>query len=126
MATLYGLAPRFYSSALFYNIDLFEEYGIEPPAQSMNWTDLLQLAQRFPNGDESDPVYGFNMHEYSNYSQLLQTIAATEGLSFIDSETMKMTFNTESYRRIFQSVVEVYESGTINQPRDFSSDKNAD
>ncbi|MEX1030732.1 MAG: extracellular solute-binding protein [Paenibacillaceae bacterium] len=120
--SLYGLAPRFYSTALFYNIDLFEQNGIDVPSEGMNWIELMQLAQRFPSGDEANRIYGFNVQEYSTYSQVLQMVARTEGLSFLDSESMKMTFDTESYRRIFQSVVELYQSGAINPPRDYNSD----
>src|SRR5690606_23647078 len=58
---LYGLAPTFSSSALFYNADLFEEHGIEPPSDRMSWQDVMQLAARFPTGgSEEERIYGFS------------------------------------------------------------------
>ena len=34
---LFALAPRFDNLALYYNIDLFNEHGVDPPRDGMNW-----------------------------------------------------------------------------------------
>ncbi|MDG0873339.1 extracellular solute-binding protein [Paenibacillus thiaminolyticus] len=45
---MYGLSPTFVSSAVYYNKDLFEQYGVTPPQDKMTWEQLLDLAARFP------------------------------------------------------------------------------
>ncbi|GIQ71163.1 hypothetical protein XYCOK13_39870 [Xylanibacillus composti] len=45
---LYGLAPFFQSHAIYYNIDLFDRYGIPYPNDKMTWKEILELASRFP------------------------------------------------------------------------------
>src|SRR5690606_22109022 len=43
---VYGLSPQFYSQAVYYNKDMFDQYNIEYPTDKMSWEGLLQLAQR--------------------------------------------------------------------------------
>lgn len=57
--SIYGLATSFYTYALYYNIDLFEQYKIDLPRDRMTWEELLALAERFPtSGSEEERVYG--------------------------------------------------------------------
>lgn len=111
---LHGLATRFYSSALYYNISLFDKYGIEHPKDNMSWEEILQLARRFPaDGSEEDRIYGLGGQEYLQYSQLLQMISATEGLLYVDPFAKKMTINNDKWKHIFSMIVEAYHSGAI-------------
>jgi ABC-type glycerol-3-phosphate transport system substrate-binding protein len=57
--SLYGLAPYFSTSVIFYNADLFREHHIELPRNRMSWKELIELASRFAEyGSEDDPIYG--------------------------------------------------------------------
>lgn len=42
---IYGLSPRFYETAVFYNKTLFEKYGITPPQDKMTWAELIEPGQ---------------------------------------------------------------------------------
>lgn len=43
---IYGLPGSFTTGVIFYNKDIFERAGIEPPHKSLKWNELLKLAQR--------------------------------------------------------------------------------
>jgi multiple sugar transport system substrate-binding protein len=95
---LYGLTPSFNSSALFYNKDMFDQYGVPYPNDQMSWDEVMQLAKRFPtNGDKDKRIYGYYMNAFLNNSifQLAYTIAHTEGKSYIDDEGSKITINDD-------------------------------
>ncbi|CAH1225127.1 hypothetical protein PAECIP111893_05221 [Paenibacillus plantiphilus] len=115
--SLYGLAARFSSSAIYYNIDLFNQYNIDPPRDRMTWGELLELAQRFPtSGSETERVYGFaNSNTVSNsMANMVFSIGATEGLSYLSKDAKKVTMDTEQWKGIMEKVVKAYKSGAVN------------
>lgn len=58
--SLYGLAPSFYTSAIYYNAELFRENNIEPPRNKMTWQEVLDLSSRFASvGSGENQVYGY-------------------------------------------------------------------
>jgi len=72
---LYGLAPTFNSKALFYNVDLFGEYGIDPPTDSMSWEEVLNLARRFPkDGDPETKAYGLTVDLQMTASDFIRDV----------------------------------------------------
>lgn len=119
--SLYGLAPRFNSNALFYNIDLFNQYNIELPRDRMTWDEVFELAQRFPtSGSESERIYGFansNTMDDSVASTIF-TLGMTEGLSYVSSDAKKVSMDSEQWRGIMERVVKAYKSGAINTSSD--------
>lgn len=115
--TLYGLSPSFYSSVLMYNRDLFEQNGIEFPRDKMSWSEVLDLAKRFPNTGEPDKrIYGFFQNNYGQSSvyQFASMIGATEKLSMVDPESLKVTINTEDWKRAFQTSIDAINSKAMN------------
>lgn len=116
---LYGLAPNFSSQALYYNKSLFDQMGIPYPSDKMSWEEVLQLARRFPSGsgDPEKRIAGLmlNPYEVHPYPSGL-TIGYGQGLSYLDSETMKMTLDTSEWKRTFQLAFDAIRSGAIYQP----------
>ncbi len=115
---LYGLSPTFSSSAVFYNKDLFEKFGVPLPKDQMSWDELLQLAKRFPaGGDPATQVYGLYQSSFQKSSLFnwINSIGVTNGLNFVDAEGMKVTMNTEQWKRVFQIGIEAAKSGVIYQ-----------
>ncbi|GFN29826.1 ABC transporter substrate-binding protein [Paenibacillus xylaniclasticus] len=112
---LYGLAPTFHSDALFYNKKLFERYNIQFPQDQMSWEEVLELAERFPHQtDEGTPLYGMQMNYYKNVTlNYILEMGTTEGLSYIDTSTLKVTMNTKKWERIWNIAVKAFQSGTI-------------
>lgn len=116
---LFGLAPSFYGNALFYNADLFAKHGVDVPHDSMSWKEILDLARRFPtDGDEKTRIYGFGNDYGMTIDNLAMQIASTQGLRYINTDTMKITLNTDSWKQVYQLAKEAVDSGTIYNPKD--------
>lgn len=118
--TLHGLAPQFYNDALYYNIDLFDAYNIPHPTDQMTWEEIFMLAQRFPvdDGGVDDRIYGYTIGEYARPSDLLQRIAVTEGMVFVDPLQKQVTVQGDDWNRIFSMIVDLYRSDAVPEPVD--------
>ncbi len=115
---LYGLAPLFYSSAVFFNKDLFDQYGVPYPKDQMSWEELLELSKRFPaTGDPQKRVYGLyqNRGSSSLYS-LASMIGRTQNLSVVDSGSIKVTVKSDAWKKVFQTAIDAVKSGTVYTP----------
>jgi len=116
---LYGLSPNFSSQALFYNKDLFEKHGGPLPKDQMSWAELIQLAKRFPAGGQGDSrIYGYT----ANYSMsggkdagyyYWNAIGGTQGLSFVDPNSMKVSMQSEGWKNALQLTVDALKSGAF-------------
>ncbi|GIO35142.1 ABC transporter substrate-binding protein [Paenibacillus antibioticophila] len=116
---LYGLAPTFYGNVIFYNADLFTKYGIEVPHDGMTWQEILDTARRFPtDGDTDTRVYGFGTNYGMTMEQLASNIAATQGLKFINTDTMQVTLNTDSWKQAYKLAMDAIDSQAIYNPGD--------
>lgn len=117
---IYGLSPSFISHAIFYNRDLFEEYGVPFPSNQMTWGEVLELANRFPNYNEAgERLYGFKSNYYTAiaFSTILRA-GQTEGLSFINPDTLKVSFDSAEWKRIFEEVIDSFSKGIIYDQED--------
>ncbi|RCW41971.1 ABC transporter substrate-binding protein [Paenibacillus prosopidis] len=111
---LYGLAPSFYSQALFYNKDLFEEYKIEPPTDRMSWNDVIQLARRFPtDGEEKDRIYGLKMGYSDDLFELAGILTSADGINYVNATQKLMTINSDSWKNAFNTALGALESDTL-------------
>ncbi|MBD0382385.1 ABC transporter substrate-binding protein [Paenibacillus sedimenti] len=125
---LYGLSPNFYSQALFYNKDLFEQYGIEFPKNKMSWEDVINLAKRFPiDGQGDQRIYGFSAYSYMRDGvgyQYMSSIGSTMGLSFFEPEQMKLTIQTDAWKNVLQLTVDTLKSGAFYVPKNQNDESN--
>jgi len=108
----FGLAPVFNSTALYYNIDLFNQYGVPYPIDRMSWEELYQLAARFPSGEGNTKVYGFRY--YGGINSQLAMVANAEHLSYFDASMENLQMTTDSWRRLFQSVMDWNKKGVVD------------
>lgn len=107
---LYGIPAQFTSKGLYYNKDLFDQYGVPYPEDQMTWEEVFQLAERFPY---EDGVYGF----YSrSFTDLVDDIALSRSLAGINAKDMQMNVGSESYREVFQMVMDAYNSNAVTLP----------
>lgn len=117
---LYGLSPTFSSNVIYYNADLFAEHGVDVPKDGISWQELFELAKRFPTGgDEKSRIYGFGM-QYGGGSldQLASMIGNAQGLQMINTDTMTLTFNTDSWKKVYQEALDLWNSGTVYKPKE--------
>lgn len=114
---LYGLSPTFYVPALYYNADLFKQYGVRPPQDNMTWREILQLAARFPaDGQGERRIYGLSVPFVQSAGSLADRIAGTQGLSAVNPKAMRVTLNTDSWRDVWDMAVSAVQSGTVYLP----------
>ncbi|CAH8767663.1 ABC transporter substrate-binding protein [Paenibacillus dendritiformis] len=117
--TMYGLSPTFVSSAVYYNKDLFEQYGVTPPQDKMIWEQLLDLAARFPvEGSPEERIYGFAEESATEGSifGLMNRIAQTEQIALIDASGTRLLFDSDGWRRITKLTVQSMTSNSVYFP----------
>ncbi|SDF80430.1 multiple sugar transport system substrate-binding protein [Fontibacillus panacisegetis] len=114
---LYGLSPTFGQAVVFYNADLFKKYGIELPHDGMTWENIYDLARRFPTeGDGNTRVYGYGEQFSMSFNRIVQNIANNEGIMMVNPNTLEVTINTESWRKMYQLVLDGLNSNTVYIP----------
>lgn len=100
---LFGLAPSFQSEAIIYNADLFNKYGVELPHDGMTWKELIELAGRFPtDGEDGERIFGYSQETPLDFEFMRFMIGETYGLQLLNSDTRKLTLNTDAWRDVFQ------------------------
>lgn len=115
---LYGLGPSFNSRAVYYNVDLFNKYSIEVPRDGMTWQEIFDLAKRFPtDGDEDTRVFGYANEYTMTVNQLVTSIADTQGLKYVNADTLKVTANTESWKKAYQLALDTMKSDAVYNPQ---------
>lgn len=113
--TLYGLTPNFTSKALFYNIKLFDEFGIPYPTDYMTWEEVFQISSKFPEYDKI-PGYYKNYRGNFNPFSLIQVITENAGLHYVVQNTREEVMSNSRYEEIFDMVMTGYKTGYIYNP----------
>ncbi|MCM3699803.1 ABC transporter substrate-binding protein [Paenibacillus macerans] len=127
---LYGFAPTFQRQVIFYNIDLFEQYGIEPPHDGMTWQEMLDLAGRFPtDGDEQSRIYGgftcFGLNKENPLDELGTRIGLSMGLKAVNLDTMQVTMDTEGWKQAYEQAQAALSTNTLHKG-EFNADEDFD
>ena len=108
---LYGMTPSYYSQVMYYNKDLFDKYQIEYPTDRMSWNEALQLARRFPiEGEPKERVYGLKMGYSEELFDMANTLASSDGISYVNASQKLMTINTDSWKNVFQTALDAIAS----------------
>lgn len=110
---LYGLSPEVERMGLFYNRELFETYGVPLPAGRMSWTEVLQLAARFPAGIAEKRIYGLSVASPSTPGQLIKHMGETNGLKLFDATNRTLTMQTESWQAIWNEALDGFRRGYV-------------
>lgn len=103
---LYGLAPTFSSSALFYNKKAFQDAGVEPPKDGMTWDDVFNAATRVSKGEGKNRMYGFAFNRYMGSDPFydLTNYVAPLQLRYFDEKAEKMTVNTPQWEKAWTKI----------------------
>ncbi|HEY4392346.1 MAG TPA: extracellular solute-binding protein [Paenibacillus sp.] len=114
---LYGLAPQFYGTAVYYNKDLFTKYGVELPHNGMTWEEIVDLAQHFPSdGGEQSRIYGLASYYPPEVEWQALVYSTSAGLTTVNPDTMQVTINTESWKKVYELALETIKSKAIYTP----------
>ena len=111
---LYGIPTSISSQVIYYNKDLFDEYSVPYPTDSMTWSEIINLANMFPtDGEYPDRVYGLKLAYSNQLADIITSLYYAEGLQQYDPETLTMTMDTPAWNALVQSAVDIYNSGAL-------------
>ena len=82
-------------SALYYNKDLFDKFGVAYPKDGMSWTKVVELGRKMTRMDGGTQYYGLHAGKVTR-------TASQRGLAVVDAKTLKAAVNTEEWKRNFE------------------------
>lgn len=111
-------------TALYYNTDIFDMFGVEYPPDGMTWDDVIELAARVSREHEGVSYRGLDLETPGRFLRVM-------GLDTVDYRTNKALVNSEDFRTILDITHRVFSipgnrpasgnvAGNINE---FFSDK---
>ncbi|MBO9600201.1 MAG: extracellular solute-binding protein [Cohnella sp.] len=110
---LFGLAPFFNPTAIYYNQTLFKKYGIPLPKSEMTWEEMLQLASRFPNQNEyGERLYGYHHRAYSTPGFYVDYFSGLEGLSAMEGD--HLTMDDARWRTIMDELLQAVKLNAVS------------
>jgi multiple sugar transport system substrate-binding protein len=110
---LYGFAPKFTTSGLYYNEKLFDEENIPYPTDGMSWDEVFRLAARFPGkSDFNDNSAGLNFGPDVDAVKAILSVGEIEGLSLVDAKG-KPVLNSSSWTEVWRTVLGGMKEGWI-------------
>ncbi|MEK4251599.1 ABC transporter substrate-binding protein [Paenibacillus sp. FSL W7-1287] len=111
---LYGIPTSFYSQVIYYNKDLFDEYGVPYPTDQMSWAQIIDLAKMFPtDGEYPDRVYGLKMGWGQELSEIVNTLSQGENLQMFNADTLQMTIDTPAWNSLVETAISVMNSNSL-------------
>ncbi|MCP1310560.1 ABC transporter substrate-binding protein [Paenibacillus tyrfis] len=111
---LYGLAPQFSTSVLYYNKGLFDQYKVPYPTEGMTWDDLFELAGKFRGAKNGkDPIYGFHQPFMMSKFWMVRSMGRDMGLNVMDVKGRTVTIDTEAWQKVFSQMTEAWKNGSI-------------
>lgn len=91
------------NTALFYNKNIFDKFGVPYPKDGMTWEELLEVAKKITRVEDGVQYKGFRFEETNILfrDQL--------GLTFVDPQTLKSTINTDPWKKWMQVMMAFYQ-----------------
>jgi multiple sugar transport system substrate-binding protein len=94
---MYGIPNAAVSTALFYNKDIFDKFGVAYPKDGMTWDDVYELARKLTRQDGGVQYMGFQ----EGYGHLFPVNQLSQG--YIDTKTNKATLNNDNWKKIIEN-----------------------
>lgn len=111
---LYALPTSFNSQVMFYNKDLFDQYGVPYPTDQMTWTDFINLAKQFPvDSNPKERVFGLKIGWSRDLNELVNLLATADGLQQFDPETLQMTIDTPAWAALIEQAQGLLKSDSL-------------
>ncbi|TMV46284.1 extracellular solute-binding protein [Paenibacillus mesophilus] len=92
---LYSLPYATNTNAIYYNLDLFDKFGVPYPKTGMTWDDIIEVSKRLSRVDNGVQYKGFM---YLNSYWLGYQMS----LPFTDATKKKAAINSDGWSRAFQ------------------------
>lgn len=90
--------------ALFYNQDLFDRFGIDPPTDNMTWQEVRNLALRITRTDDQVLYRGL-------WPDFVYRGAYQAELSFADFQNHKPVFQSSEWQELFKLWYDLWDIG---------------
>ncbi|WP_129668302.1 extracellular solute-binding protein, partial [Phytoactinopolyspora endophytica] len=104
--------PKDFSTlALVYNVDMFEEAGVEPPT---DWEELAAAAEALTDGDRAGLALG---PEYPRWGSFM----FQAGGAVTDDAVTEMTIDSDANREAFEYLRQFYADGYAATPTDLDA-----
>ncbi|GAA4875957.1 hypothetical protein GCM10023310_64580 [Paenibacillus vulneris] len=118
---LYGLPFWVNFSALYYNKDIFDRFGVPYPKDGMTWDEVIELSKSLTRNEGGVAYRGLDIHSLNDfYSQL--------SLPYVDAQTDKPLLETEGFKKVYETMMKLYKipGNEIRKPAKdaFLKDKN--
>lgn len=97
---LNGMPYALNFSALFYNADYFDAFGVGYPEDGMTWDEAIELGKRMTREYNNMQIRGLDPYALTRFQRIL-------GNTFYDPETNQSTLNTPEWRFIFEKMKEI-------------------
>jgi multiple sugar transport system substrate-binding protein len=88
-------------TALYYNKDIFDKFGVPYPKDGMTWDQTIELAKKVTRDDGGVHYRGLDPEQMNRLTRPL-------ALDYFNMKTMKSTMNDPRWRTIFETVKKVY------------------
>jgi multiple sugar transport system substrate-binding protein len=99
---LIGLPYYRLISALYYNKDIFDKFGIGYPKDGMTWEDATALAAKLTRNTDGVQYRGLE-------PDLVSRVRLQSSLIYVDAQTDKAAVNTDSWRKLFSTMKSIYD-----------------
>ncbi|GGG09931.1 ABC transporter substrate-binding protein [Paenibacillus abyssi] len=119
---IYALTPTFTSSALYYNKKIFQDAGLQPPTDNMQWEDVMNVARQLSKGEGNERTYGLMLNRWSGDGFYeIQNYAAPLQLKIFDDKGEKMLVNSDQWKKVWEQVAGLYKDKIIPTNQDMYS-----
>lgn len=127
---MYGLPVYTPPSAIYYNKDIFDKFGVPYPKDGLTWDDLYEMSKSLTRTDGGVNYYGLG----SSYGHL--SMMNNYSIPLVNTETKKVTFDTDERWKVFaENLIRFYKlpgyagikSNQISEPHErnrFFKDRN--
>lgn len=89
-------------SALYYNKDIFDKFGVPYPKDGMTWEEVTNLAKQLTRTDNGQQYFG--LHPAG-----IDKLVGELGLTPYDAKTKKATLTGDKWNQVFQTYKAVYD-----------------
>ncbi len=110
---IYFLPTDFNTYALFYNKDLFDQYGLQYPSDYMTWEEVFNLARQFNRESTQEKVYGFIFGDDSDLLKSMEIYAAPMDISMYSGDMKSMTVNTPAWQEVWRVFADIIRDEVI-------------
>lgn len=96
---LTGLPIKINSTAIYYNKDLFDKFGVPYLTDNMTWDSVIEAARKLTRVDGGMPYYGLGLN-------ISNTLFVNEGMpSLVNTETKKAMLATDHWKKMFERIL---------------------